>query len=81
MTVLARIKRWYRGTSVRADSARRDSDGIVTLSIKSAIRRHWTARATNAVISFLAKEWKWILSFVITILALIVAFLTFVLKH
>lgn len=74
MIILARIKRWYRGTTVRADSARRDSDGTVTLSIKSALRRHWTARATNAVLSFLAKEWKWVLSFAIAVVALWINF-------
>ncbi len=59
-----KVKRWWHGELLTDDSPH-------LLVIR--IRHHWTARVVHAFFDFFAREWKWSLTFLVALVAVIVA--------
>lgn len=59
---------WYGYKYVQPD---RDEDsGVVFIG---HFERHWTADAVSAVLKFIEAEWKWIITTLLAIIAILVA--------
>ena len=67
------IKRWYEGKYVPPDNP---PNSIVVFPM-GHYERHWSSRLVHAIVKFWVKEWKWLLSFIIATIGLVVAIAKF----
>jgi hypothetical protein len=59
------VANWYHGKYIPPYNP--PGSGIIVMI--GHYERHWTARAVRAVGGFVATEWKWLLGFVVAVLA------------
>lgn len=68
------ISNWFDGTYIPYDN----HPGTGVFFVGGYYKRHWTAKTVGAVGRFIAAEWKWLLGFIVAVLAL---YANFVLKR
>ena len=68
VTLLEDFKRWYEGEYVPPDNS--PSSGVVFLL--GHYQRHWSSRLAHVLVAFYLKEWRWLLVFLVGVIALIV---------
>ena len=62
------MKQWWEGKYVPPPPPD-FSGGVVIMSIGHR-ERHWSARTASAIGTFVAKEWKWVLGFVLAVIGI-----------
>ncbi len=65
------VYRWYEGEYIPHENR----PGAAIAFVGGWYRRHWTALAARAVLEFCAREWKWLLGFLLAFLTAMVAML------
>ncbi len=59
------IKRWYQGEYYSLSN-----QGIFP---GNRYKRHWSSRLAHTLIEFYLKEWKWLLPFIVSLIAILIA--------
>ncbi len=60
------IKHWWNGTFIPYDN---NNDSGVFLA-GGTYKRHWSARLARVVVSFVSREWKWVIGTSLAVLGL-----------
>ena len=66
------IRRWWDGKYVSAEDR---SDEYLEF-VLGTYERHWTSNIAHKCVEFFQREWKWIIGIFLTILGLVIAFLS-----
>lgn len=65
------IRQWWDGRYIPYENDPRSS----LVFVGGYQERHWTAKATRAVVFFVAKEWRWLIPVMLSAFGLYVAYL------
>lgn len=65
------MKRWWAGEYVPPPP--NDPNSSIIFLSPGEYKRHWSSRAAHTLVDFYLKEWKWLLPFLVGLVAAIVA--------
>ena len=71
MAIRDKFRDWYVGKYVPFEN---DPDSPIVL-IGGYFQRHWSARAVRRIVVFWRTHWKWCLTFLVTLGALVLGYL------
>ena len=67
--IIESIKNWYKGKYISPE----ERSGSEIKFVLGMYEKHWTAKLVCAIIAFCLKEWKWLLPFIVSLIAILIA--------